>query len=67
MATPMAGYSHSSIINWLPSSPQRLHLFAEINDILVAALPAHLQPLVVKIHILDIQPHTVRYPDTRCV
>ena len=26
--TPMAGYSHSSIINWLPSSPQREQLFS---------------------------------------
>lgn len=28
MATPMAGYSHSAIINWLPSSPQREQLFS---------------------------------------
>ena len=28
MATPMAGYSHSSIINWLPKLPQREYNFS---------------------------------------
>ena len=42
----------------------RGNLLAKIYDILIPAFPAYFQALVVKINILDIQPHTFRHPDT---